>query len=144
LFIGKGPTTVDGFNGLIDDVGVWHGELSAERIAAIAGLGYFAGVDLASSEIDDILSLSAPGEMAMAGGIGWDYVDLFPAAADATALTAGLHYLGVDNWFYIILDDDGQGGFTGIRAAPEPATGLLLALGTLLCLAPRRKTRRAR
>ena len=138
LFIGKGPAATTGFSGLIDDVGVWHEALSAERLAAIAGLGDFASVDLASPEIDDVLGLSAPGQHAGAGAAEWYYTTMFPTPRGGGSLLAGMHYIGSDGGRYIILSGNAQDGFAGLTTIPEPATLTLVALG-LAALARRRR-----
>jgi len=138
LSIGKGPGTYDGFNGLIDDVGVWHEALDAERLAAIAGLGEFAALDLASPQIDDVLGLFAPGQHATAGIHEWYYTELFATPLGGGSLGAGMHYTGADGGRYIILSGNAQDGFVGVTTIPEPATLTLVGLGLAALIRRRR------
>jgi hypothetical protein len=141
LYIGRGPSANDVFNGLIDDVGLWQEALDGRRIAAIAGLGDFVGSDLASSEIDDILALSTLGETASAGGRAWAYTNTFPAILGGGTLVAGLHYTGVDGARYIIISGEAGSGFAGVAELPEPASIALLILGSAIGLIVCRRSR---
>ena len=131
-----------GFDGLIDDASVWSRALSGRELAAIAGLGDFARVDLASEEINHVLALDSVGQWATAGGIGWQYTETFPAAEDGSALEAGLHYIGVDGRKYIILDGSPESGVRSMYDIPEPAT-LSLAAAALAGLGAYVRRRKA-
>lgn len=118
------------WDGVIDDLGLWSRELSAEEIALINGLGRFAGVALNDSAIDDVLAAfhAGTGNSADAGGYTWEYAS--GLGTDTIGQTGG-SVVGGDA--YIALDDSGN----GVRLIPEPASLGLLWLGGWL-LARRR------
>ncbi|MFW6163368.1 MAG: LamG domain-containing protein [Planctomycetota bacterium] len=119
------------FDGLIDDLGVWGGTdwpavPGPAEIAALHGLGKFAGVSLDDPAIDDFLAAfyAGPGSSATVGLTRWDYAAGLPGGLGAT----GGSLEGLDA--FVVLDGHGAGmAFTGI--IPEPATLALLALGGL-------------
>lgn len=115
--------------GSLDDTAVWGRSLDGRAIAAIAGLGTLAGIDLNNyAGIDAVLALDAPGQSAQAGNLTWSFTDTFDNVPDGETLTAGMNYIGTNGHYYIVLGGNAQQGFTGVWAVPEPGTfGLLLA-----------------
>jgi hypothetical protein len=119
------------YAGVMDELGIWSGAaLTPQQIAVIAGFGDFAEVPLTGSAIDDVLDVfAAQSGVASAGGYDWFYTASVPAAADASTLYSGKHYVGTDGNRYILLGGT-TGSFTGV-ATPEPALAGLLALAAI-------------
>ncbi|MDZ7619705.1 MAG: LamG domain-containing protein [Patescibacteria group bacterium] len=107
----------------LDDVGMWDGRLDDRRVAAMAGLGRFSGVDMSSPAIDNVLMLESR-QVAVAGGDAWHYTTDFAVAADGTSLVAGRNYQGVDGFNYIILSGTSS-NFTGVTTAPFAPPNLI-------------------
>ncbi len=119
-------------NGLMDDTAIWNRALDSRSIAAIAGLGALAGLDLNMYDgIDAVLALDGQGQSATAGNLTWNLTDTFEYLPDGQSLMAGTHYIGTNGHYYIVLDGNGPNGFTGVWAVPEPGTFGLLLTGLL-------------
>ncbi len=116
--------------GLVDDVAIFNSAESAQRIAAIHGLGRMRGVDLGDEGVDDVLGVfSSQTGSATAGGYTWTH---------ATGLAGDLGATGYDpgQGLFIVLDASGN----GVVGVPEPNTIAIFALGAgLLALAIRRR-----
>jgi hypothetical protein len=120
------------FAGLIDDTAIWSRALDGRAIAAVAGLGALAGLDLNGyGGIDAVLALDGLGQSAAAGNLTWNFTDTFENLPDGQSLVAGMNYIGTDGHYYIVLGGSAQQGFTGVWAVPEPGTFGLLLTGLL-------------
>ena len=100
------------FHGQIDDLGIWGGRAAPAtptplEIAAIHGLGRFAGSALNDTDIDQVLAAfgAGPGNAASAGGHLWTYVPGLSGGSDLGAIGGSI--AGEDA--FIILDDLGNG-----------------------------------
>ncbi len=104
------------FDGLVDDVGVWHRALSPAEVAVKGGLGRI-GQPLSMEEETAAIAAAhaAQSGTVITGDWTWRFTTSFAAPADGSELSLGKHYVGGDGNVYVVLGGGG-GAWDGVVA----------------------------
>ena len=104
--------------GNVDDVSVWHGVLSFQKIATLYALGYFEGLASNAAQIDAFVAAftAGPGNSIMINGHKWQYTQsLGSTTIGTTGGTAGTDA-------YVVLD----GAQNGMKITADTAPTLTI------------------